>query len=221
MLHEFGHAIGLEHEESEPGGALQRPNRLAEGRKYYQEHVHWSPQTVHENLETMTIPMRAAKDALKISGYDPKSIMQYAMPVEIFKEGTSASCMTSLNYDLSDTDRTWVKGLYSDQQASIKKAMLDAADKVLKEGGVPDEERQAAIAKIDRTFGVTVNQTNNAGRDVIAPVQNITGNGNTTTGVNNSVTTNNGPVITQSSSGANSQNIGTITGNVTLGAPAK
>jgi len=187
--------------------------------------MHWSPQTVHDNLETMEVPMRAAKDALKISGYDPKSIMQYAMPAEIFKEGASASCMTKLNFDLSDTDRKWVEGLYSDQQPGIKKAMLDAADKVLKEGGVPDEERKAAIARIAGTFGITVNQTNNAGRDVNAPVQNVTGNGNTTTGVSNSVTTNtttnNGPVITQSSSGPNSQNIGTITGNVTFGAPTK
>ena len=162
--------------------------------------MHWSPKTVHENLETMTIPMRAAKDALKISDYDPKSIMQYAMPAEIFKEGTSASCKTKLNYDLSDTDRKWVEGLYSDQQAELKESDAGYHGQVLKQGSVPDEERKAAISRIGETFGITVNQTNyggrdvnvnNAGRDGSAPVQNITGNGNTTTGVNKSVTTNN------------------------------
>jgi hypothetical protein len=230
VLHEFGHAIGLEHENQSPEAHCSDQIDWPKAEKYYQEHMHWSPKTVHENLETMAIPMRAAKDALKISGYDPKSIMQYAMPAEIFKEGTSASCMTKLNYDLSDTDKKWVEGLYSDQQADIKRAMLDTTDKILKQGGVPDDERKAAIAKIGETFGITVNQTNNAGRDVnannagrdvTAPVQNITGNGNTTTGVSNSVTTNNAPVITQSTSGANSQNIGTINGNVTFGAPPK
>jgi hypothetical protein len=225
VLHEFGHAIGLEHENQSPEAHCGDQIDWPKAEKYYQEHMHWSPKTVHENLETMAIPMRAAKDALKISGHDPKSIMQYAMPAEIFKEGTSASCMTKLNYDLSDTDRKWVEDLYSDQQSDIKKAMLDTTDKILKQGGVPDEERKAAIAKIGETFGITVSQTNNAGRDVIAPVQTITGNGNTTTGVNNSVTTNNttnnGPIINQTNTGANSQNIGTITGNVTIGAPAK
>ena len=225
VLHEFGHAIGLEHENQSPEAHCSDQIDWPKAEAYYRERMHWSPQTVHDNLETMEVPMRAAKDALKISGYDPRSIMQYAMPAEIFKEGASASCMTKFNFDLSDTDRKWVEGLYSDQQPGIKKAMLDAADKVLKEGGVPDEERKAAIARIAGTFGITVNQTNNAGRDVNAPVQNVTGNGNTTTGVSNSATTNtttnNGPVITQSSSGPNSQNIGTITGNVTFGAPAK
>jgi hypothetical protein len=81
--------------------------------------------------------------------------------------------------------------------------MLNTEDNVLKAAGVPDDDRKAAIAKIGETFGITVNQTNNAGRDVnannagrdvIAPVQNITGNGNITTGVNNgNVTINNGP----------------------------
>ncbi len=225
VLHEFGHAIGLEHENQSPEAHCSDQIDWPKAEKYYQEHMHWSPKTVHENLETMAIPMRAAKDALKISGYDPKSIMQYSIPAEIFKDGTAASCMTELNYDLSDTDKKWVEGLYSDNQGDIKKAMLDTVDKVLTEGGVPPEERKAAIAKIGETFGITVNQKNNAGRDVIAPIQNITGTGNTTTGVSNSTTTNstttNGPTITQSSSGPNSQNIGTITGNVTFGAPAK
>ena len=132
--------------------------------------------------------------------------MQYALPAEIFKEGRGAPCFSTTNYDLSPTDKKWVAGLYPDQpdeQLRVKKAMLDSEDKVLKEGGVPDEERKAAIAKIGETFGVTVNQTNNAerdvnantaGRDVIAPIQNITGNGNITTGVNSgSITINNAP----------------------------
>jgi hypothetical protein len=218
VLHEFGHAIGLEHENQSPEAHCSEQIDWPKAEKWYQEHMHWSPKTVHENLETMRIPMRAAKDALKISGYDPRSIMQYSMPAEIFKEGTSASCMTKLNYDLSDTDRKWVEGLYSGSQADIKKAMLDTTDKVLKEGGVPDEERKAAIAKIGAAFGITVNQTNNGGSGNVATGVN---NGTITTNSTTNNTTNNGPTITQSSSGANSQNIGAITGNVTFGAPAK
>ena len=212
VLHEFGHAIGLEHENQSPEAHCSDQIDWPKAEKYYYEHMHWSPKTVHENLETMTIPMRAAKDALKISDYDPKSIMQYAMPAEIFKEGTSASCKTKLNYDLSDTDRKWVEGLYSDQQASLKKAMLDTTDKILKQGSVPDEERKAAISRIGETFGITVNQTNYGG------------SGNVATGVNSgSITTNNGPTITQSSSGKNSQNIGVLNGGATFnfGTPAK
>jgi hypothetical protein len=52
------------------------------------------------------------------------------------------------------------------------------------DGSVPDEERNAANVEIADNAGVTVNQTNsagrdvnvnNAGRDVIAPVHNVTG----------------------------------------------
>src|SRR5215472_6751125 len=145
----------------------------------------------------MAVPIGAAKDSLQISGYDKQSIMQYALPAEIFKEGRAAPCFSTTNYDLSPTDKKWVAGLYPDQpeeQVRVKKAMLDTEDKVLKAAGVPDEDRKAAIAKIGETFGITVNQTNtagrdvnanSAGRDVIAPIQNVTGNGNITNGVNN------------------------------------
>ena len=206
VLHEFGHAIGLEHEHQSPAAHCSDEIDWPAAEKFYKDRLGWSPEMVHENLETMAVPIRAAKDALQISRYDKQSIMQYALPAEIFKEGRSALCFSTPNYDLSPTDKKWVAGLYPDQpeeQRRVKKAMLDSEDKVLKEGGVPDEERKAAIAKIGESFGVTVNQTNNAGRDVnantagrdvIAPIQNITGNGNITTGVNSgSITINNAP----------------------------
>jgi hypothetical protein len=206
VLHEFGHAIGLEHEHQSPEAHCSDEIDWPTAEKYYKDRLGWPPETVHENLETMAVPIRAAKDSLQISGYDKQSIMQYALPAEIFKEGRAAPCFSTTNYDLSPTDKKWVAGLYPDQpeeQARVKKAMLDTEDKVLKQGGVPDEERKAAITRIGEVFGVTVNQINNAGRDVnantagrdvIAPIQNITGNGNITSGVNNgSITINSGP----------------------------
>ena len=206
VLHEFGHAIGLEHEHQSPAAHCADEIDWPAAEKFYKDRLGWSPETVHENLDTMAVPIRAAKDALQISGYDRQSIMQYALPPEIFKQGRASPCFSTTNYDLSATDKKWVAGLYPDQpdeQAHVKRAMLDTEDKVLKQGGVPDDERQAAIAKIGETFGVTLTQTNNAGRDVnantagrdvIAPIQNITGKGNITSGVNNgSITINNAP----------------------------
>jgi hypothetical protein len=197
VLHEFGHAIGLEHEHQSPAAHCSDEIDWPTAEKFYRDRLGWSPETVHVNLETMAVPIRAAKDALQISSYDKQSIMQYALPAEIFKEGRAAACFSITNYDLSPTDKKWVAGLYPDQpeeQVRVKKAMLDTEDTVFKAAGVPDDDRKAAIAKIGETFGITVNQTNNAGRDVnansagrdvTAPIQNVTGNGNITTGVNN------------------------------------
>ena len=111
VLHEFGHAIGLEHEHQSPAAHCGDEIDWPAAEKFYHDRLGWSPETVHENLETMAVPIRAAKDALQISGYDKQSIMQYALPAEIFKEGRAASCFSTTNYDLSPTYKKWVGGL--------------------------------------------------------------------------------------------------------------
>jgi hypothetical protein len=202
VLHEFGHAIGLDHEHQSPAAQCSDQIDWPAAENYYKVHMGWSAQDVHDNLETLPAMLRLAKEALKISGFDKTSIMQYSLPPEIFKDGRQAPCFTTKNYDLSPTDKKWVAGLYperADGQVAVKKAVLTTLDKSFKDGGVPDDERKAAIAKIAETFSLTLNQENTAGRDVNATtIQNLE----------------------QNSSGANSQNIGTINGNVTFGAPA-
>jgi hypothetical protein len=203
VMHEFGHAIGLEHEHQSPEAKCSDHIDWAAAENYYKQKLGWSSQDVHENLETMAIPLRAAKDALQMTEYDKKSVMQYAFPAEIFKEGDASPCYSGTNYELSDTDKAMVAKLYpkgTEEQDKVRRAMLDQLDKIYAAGGVPDEERKEAIAKVAEAFNLKLEQNNTAGRDV------------------NAVTI---QKLQQSSTGAGAANIGNVNGNVTIGAPQK
>lgn len=127
VLHEFGHAIGLEHEHQNP---LAKCKDEFDWPKIYSwlggPPNNWSKETVDHNMQVLNAP------GLLATTFDRKSIMLYTFPPEFFKQGIQASCYNSPNTLISDGDKGIVAALYPTSreakvnlQAEIKKAHLD------------------------------------------------------------------------------------------------
>lgn len=100
VLHEFGHALGLQHEHQHPKSAIQW-NKEVIYTEY--EKMGWSRAMVDQNLfKTFD------ESQTNFTAYDPTSIMHYPIP----KEHTLNGYSVGWNTQLSDNDKTWVRTYY-------------------------------------------------------------------------------------------------------------
>jgi hypothetical protein len=101
ILHEFGHAIGLLHEHSNPLSGIQWNKELMY--KEYWESQHWDKDMVDRQVfETYKISYTNG------TSYDNKSIMHYPIPAKHTLNGYSVNW----NFELSPADKSFVSALY-------------------------------------------------------------------------------------------------------------
>ena len=112
VLHEFGHVLGLEHEFQNPLGSCNDKLDWAKVTKYYTEHMGWSAEMVQANLRAINRPLRPPAQRMLVSPFDRASIMQYALPADVFEDGAGNPCYSERNYELSDADKQWIGTLY-------------------------------------------------------------------------------------------------------------
>lgn len=103
VLHEFGHALGLIHEHQDPVAGIQW-KREAVIKDLSGPPNNWSVEQIEFNVLTP-----ASADEVDATPLDPKSIMMYSIPASWTMDGFS----TSINTDLSDIDRKFVRKLYT------------------------------------------------------------------------------------------------------------
>jgi hypothetical protein len=169
VLHEFGHAIGLEHEHQSPEARCSDEMDWAAAETYYKNCCGWEPKTVRSNLETLM-----SSRSVRVSRYDRLSIMHYSLPAAIFKTGRKSRCFVPPNYELSAQDKTAAEDMYPESQQAQdtrQQKLVSQFDEVLSKAKLGDEERSKLVDKITGTYGGTndVNikgNTSNAGRDV-------------------------------------------------------
>jgi serralysin len=104
VLHEWGHALGCIHEHQSPEAGIPWDKPVVY--RYYQGSPnYWSRKMVDDNIFN--------KYAAEVtnSNFDPESIMQYPVP----EEHTKGQFMIPFNWDLSQTDKSFISGVYPGQ----------------------------------------------------------------------------------------------------------
>ncbi|MEZ0003180.1 M12 family metallopeptidase [Sinorhizobium fredii] len=132
VLHEFGHALGLEHEHQSPVANCEAEFDW----NYLYSSFGWSKEQVDRNMRKLLI--NQSRSGLILTEFDTQSIMLYSLPVEAFKLGQASSCYISRkNNTLSEAD------LFTIQEAYPTGAMQPPAQAPEARSGV-----QAAIQKL-------------------------------------------------------------------------
>ena len=110
VMHEFGHALGLLHEQSYPGAVSWKKTDSIY--QYYQETQGWNRQQVDFNVFDM-----GSQFYTNSTNYDPKSIMHYA----INSWETTNGYTVKNNFELSQGDKTLIAALYPKGNAPVSK----------------------------------------------------------------------------------------------------
>jgi hypothetical protein len=100
VLHEFGHALGLQHEHQNPKAGFKWDREFIY--QYCQKEYRWDAAKVDRNI------LDSLKGNVSNSDYDPKSVMLYHFPPEWTLDRQS----TPFNTTLSETDKVWIAKMY-------------------------------------------------------------------------------------------------------------
>ena len=136
VLHEFGHALGFQHEHQHPVGGCDLDFRWEDDLGYtptvdnFGQFVpdssgrrpviytvlggppnRWPKAKVDHNLRQLS-----NSHAFMISAFDPKSIMKYHFGDWMFRDGNSSHCFSQRNNVLSDKDKAGAAAAYPHSQ---------------------------------------------------------------------------------------------------------
>jgi hypothetical protein len=113
VLHEFGHAIGLEHEHQSP---LAKCRDEFDWPRIYSWLAgppnNWSKDIVDFNMRVLH------QQGLLATKFDKQSIMLYTFPASYFKNGSSSTCYSDINAKLSVGDKEIVATLYPESRSA-------------------------------------------------------------------------------------------------------
>jgi Astacin (Peptidase family M12A) len=117
IRHEFGHALGLQHEHQSPRSVCEKDFNW---QKIYDDAAKgeqpWDKTMVDQNFRVILDP-----DAIATK-YDAKSVMKYSFPPEWFVNGDKSKCFSGPpNDEISKFDRALLAFMYPPkQQAAVK-----------------------------------------------------------------------------------------------------
>ena len=86
ILHEFGHAIGFEHEHQSPVAGCEEEFNW----NFLYTAMGWSKEEVDRNMQRFSTP--SSKSGLLTTDFDRQSVMLYSLSPEAFKNPDTAKC---------------------------------------------------------------------------------------------------------------------------------
>lgn len=161
VLHEFGHALGFEHEHQQNQDGCESEFNWPVIYNYLQGPPnYWSIETIDHNMKS-----KKYLDGDIKTKFNRNSIMLYTFPVEFYKAGSQSRCYSSGNFALSDGDAQLLRLAYTNtsptKSASISdlvmasKSLSPSDQKMIQDRAVfynADKETKALLSKTRAEF---------------------------------------------------------------------
>lgn len=144
VMHEFGHALGFEHEHQSPMSTCEGQFDFAA----IEAALGWDEAKVRANFEQIKVSSLTPSgkvftgtapdgSTIAVSEYDKASVMHYALPKEYFQQ-PPGSCFIDLNASLSDLDQKAMASAYPYESAASFNARHNSdIDKLLASPRLP------------------------------------------------------------------------------------
>jgi hypothetical protein len=145
ILHEFGHALGLEHEHQNPNFECW-PNEYnrAEVMKGLARDLNLDPTDIEAQMVVLNKP-----GDLVARGFDRSSIMFYAFPIAFYRKKMESPCFSAGLPEISKEDRELIADLYPADRAKAEVVRVKTAE-------VRDRRRQQALSEQARGLSRSV-----------------------------------------------------------------
>lgn len=128
VLHEFGHALGFEHEHQSPSSGCDDEYDWNKLYSYYKSVYNWDKPKVDANVRQLLND----RSAYGWSQFDPSSIMIYGSNPNFLKKGTASICYLHDNNTLSALDKQGAQTTYPpDPQNKLLGARTDMLKKYI------------------------------------------------------------------------------------------
>ncbi len=125
VRHEFGHALGIEHEHQNPKGGCENEYDWKRIYSYLQGPPNnWTKETIDWNLR------QASGDDLQLTKFDRRSVMLYQFPIDFYRKGAKSRCYVPKdNTYISGGDRALVASMYPANATSRLEAFKQNKEK--------------------------------------------------------------------------------------------